>query len=200
MSDSNKIAVETLGAKAAELLEERTRVRRRLLADAARDVEIDRDVAGCVAGAKALGADLALPHRPDMSAQQKQSAFQNFINGRNAIVGAYTHLRSDYGLAEDESDDSADETAEPRPDMPRFAYIILDRLKVAGTEGSKAATIRKYILDTYDADFHEKTVGMTLNRLQKYQLVHRDGHTWSLGAAPEGPSTDGQPPFSSEAQ
>jgi hypothetical protein len=58
--------------------------------------------------------------------------------------------------------------------------VILERLKVAGSEGSKAAPIREFYERTFGKIIHEKTVGMTLYRLQNDGLVCREGHTWFL--------------------
>jgi hypothetical protein len=58
--------------------------------------------------------------------------------------------------------------------------VILERLKVAGSEGSKAAPIGEFYERTFGRIIHEKTVGMTLYRLQKDGLVRHEGHTWFL--------------------
>lgn len=69
--------------------------------------------------------------------------------------------------------------------MPRIRDVILERLKSAGSGGTRAAPIRQYIKEKYGRDIHEKTVGMTLYRLASDKLVHRIGITWFFG--PEGP-------------
>jgi hypothetical protein len=66
---------------------------------------------------------------------------------------------------------------------PALREILLEQLKLAGSEGSKAALLRDYFQRSYGAVIHEKTVGMTLYRLLKDGLVHRDGHTWFFGPA-----------------
>jgi hypothetical protein len=58
--------------------------------------------------------------------------------------------------------------------------VILERLRVAGAEGSKAAPIREFYERTFGKGIHEKTVGMTLYRLQNDGLVRHEGHTWFL--------------------
>ncbi len=68
-------------------------------------------------------------------------------------------------------------------ERPPVKKIALDRLKIAGEEGSKASEIRDYIQKTYGGEIHEKTVGMTLYRLLKEGKVRRDKHTWFI--APE---------------
>jgi hypothetical protein len=62
--------------------------------------------------------------------------------------------------------------------------IVLDQLRLAGREGSKAATIRTYVTQVLQRDFHVKAVGMTLNRLATQGLARRKGHVWF----PVGPS------------
>ena len=178
MSDPLEIAVNALEEKAKELLNERTSVRRRLLEDAVRDVEIDRDIAGCIAGAQALGFPFNLP-KGDTLSQQQQSAMQQFTNSRHALAGTAKLLAPLYNAAEIDGDEF-DDNAPSSPEMPRIADIVLEQLRLAGNAGTKAADIRRYILNTYNADIHEKTVGMTLYRLQKEEKVRREGHTWFL--------------------
>jgi len=84
-----------------------------------------------------------------------------------------------------------------KKEVPTINEMILDRLKVAGATGSKAAPIREWIKKTHNIEIHEKTVGMSLYRLLKKDRVRRDGHTWFIveeavnpGAATPGPSTE----------
>lgn len=46
--------------------------------------------------------------------------------------------------------------------------------------GVKAAEIREFLSGLGIKEMHEKTVGMTLNRLQKEGLVRRTGRVWKL--------------------
>lgn len=194
MTDPIRIAVEALQEKATELVEERVAIRRRMLEDAVRDQEIERDINGCFGGAKALGAEIEVfQFQPSVN---QAVSFNNFISGRNAIAGTYKILKEPFGVEDDANvEDEGDENGSS-PEMPRIADIVLERLRIAGTDGSKAAEIRRHILRTYKADIHEKTVGMTLYRLQKDGKVARDGHTWFLasseaknpGAATPGPN------------
>jgi len=177
MTDTTNLAVLALQARARELIEDRDDNRHHLLEDAYRDAQIERDLAGCAAGARALG------HEIDVSGgivipPAKQQFLQQFLNGRNLMSAVYAMLRADFGIDDDGADASA--TADSRPDMPRIADVILERLKVAGDEGARAADIRRYILRTYASDIHEKTVGMTLNRMQTAGQVRRDGRLWFL--------------------
>lgn len=191
MADTVRAAIQALEAKALELIEERDCIRKRLIEDAARDMQIERDINGCVAGARALEFDLELPKAPALS-QQQQQALNNFISGRTSLALNAPALKPIFGVEDD--DGEPDETSVNRDqDMPRLADIIVDRLTVAGEEGSKAAAIRRYIRNTYNADIHEKSVGMTLYRLQSAGRVRRDGQTWFL-ASPEAKNPGESPP------
>jgi hypothetical protein len=71
------------------------------------------------------------------------------------------------------------QAGQPTP-RPPIRAIVLERLVAAGDAGLKAADIRKYIEETYSAEIHEKTVGMTLYRLLKDEVVRREGHNWFI--------------------
>lgn len=186
MTDTTKVAVDALQERARELIEERDEVRRRLLEDAYRDALIERDLAGCIAGARAL------EHEIDVSGgavipPAKNQFLNMFVAGRNQMSSAYPQLKAEFGIQDDTADTSSADDS--RPEMPRIADVILERLKVAGNEGSKAAEIRRYILRTYASDIHEKTVGMTLNRMQTAGQVRRDGRLWYLAQATKDAAT-----------
>lgn len=176
MTDAIKMAVETLAARALELTDDRRATRRRLLEEAHRDLEIDKDIAGCMAGIRALGREPDIPVGFVMP-KEKQAAYNQFMALRGQIASLYPALRQEFGIDDDNSgvSDSVDNS---RPEMPRIADIILSRLQAAGEQGAKAADIRRFIFRTYDSDIHEKTVGMTLNRMQAAGTVRREGHVW----------------------
>ena len=180
MTDSIKVAIEALQTRARELIEDRDDIRRRLLEDAYRDIQAERDLAGCVAGARALGHEIDISGGTSIPSN-KQQFLQQFLAGRNQMSNVYPHLKAEFGVQDDSVDESTPDDS--RPEMPRIADVILDRLKAAGEEGSKAADIRRYILRTYASDIHEKTVGMTLNRMQTAGQVRRDGRLWFLTQA-----------------
>lgn len=176
--DALRIAADTLENRAKELLAERRIVRRRLIEDSLRDRQIEIDHGGCIAGIRALGLE------PNESATSvwpanKQPSISALVSGRNAIITAHAGLKSVYNIDEEISDGTESEL-ELRAEMPRIADIILEQLSIAAESGSKAAAIRRHILDAYKTDIHEKTVGMTLYRLLKDQQVRRDGHVWYL--------------------
>lgn len=180
MTDTTKIAIDALEAKARELAEDRTEVRRKLLELSFQYNAIERDLTGCVAGAHALGSDISFPSVPIPAA--KQQNFNNFHSWATAMGNLYATFKSEFGVEDDDVDGAVADDS--RPEMPRIADIILERLKEAGQEGTKAADIRRYILRTYKSDIHEKTVGMTLNRMQASGQVRRDGRIWFM-AFPE---------------
>jgi hypothetical protein len=179
MADPTKIAVDALENKALALIREQKEIRRRLLADSLRDVQIERDIVGCVSGARALGYPLELPDRTPKTPQLVM-AVNNFNSGRQTIAANAQTLVP--WFAEPVDDDDADEmlVLETSAERPRVADVAVERLKAAGSNGAKAADIRNYIEQTYHTQIHEKTVGMTLYRLQKDGVVRRDGHTWFL--------------------
>jgi len=177
MTDSTKIAIEALQAKARELAEDRAAVRRRLLEEAFQHIIIERDIAGCVAGARALGQEIDVPVL-FVIPTQKQPLFNQFHSYAVNMGNLFGSLKTEFGIEDDDADGAA--VDDSRPEMPRIADIILERLEVAGQEGTKAADIRHHILRTYKSDIHEKTVGMTLNRMQAAGQVRRDGRTWFI--------------------
>lgn len=180
MTDTAKIAIDTLRAKAQELAEDRDEVRRKLLEAAARNAQIERDLAGCIAGARALGQDIEFSS-PITISPQKQPFLNQLHQWSMQIASLYPQLKTELGIKDDSTDGT--DIDESRPEMPRIADIILERLQAAGEDGAKAADIRRHIFRTYETDMHEKTVGMTLNRMQAAGQVRRDGRTWFLASA-----------------
>ena len=183
--DPIKTAVAALQSKYEELMAERQRVGRRLLEDAIRHQEIQRDLDGCIAGAKALGGLVVRwEGMPNLSTSQETNAYTFLINARTQIAQQFPHLRDFFNIPKDDEEAPESDSTDDRANMPRIADIIHARLAKAGEKGSKAAEIRSHILDTYDVDIHDKTVSMTLNRLQKEGSVRREGHIW-FSASPD---------------
>lgn len=77
------------------------------------------------------------------------------------------------------------------PPRPTVRDVALMHLRQAGGKGAKAADIREYFERTFGEVVHEKTVGMTLYRLLKANLVRRDGHTWFFGPPNAGTKNPG---------
>jgi hypothetical protein len=72
---------------------------------------------------------------------------------------------------------------------PRVRDAVLGRLKLAGERGLKASDLRQYYENAFATTLHEKTIGMTLYRLSKEELVRRDGRTWFY-ITPQGESSN----------
>jgi len=62
--------------------------------------------------------------------------------------------------------------------IPSLRHIVVERLQAAGEEGTTAADIRAHARGCVNVGFHQKTIGMTLNRLAKRGLVRREGRVW----------------------
>ncbi|MGY3486109.1 hypothetical protein ACVW1C_003992 [Bradyrhizobium sp. USDA 4011] len=74
---------------------------------------------------------------------------------------------------------------ETEEEPPKVKETILERLRLAAPNGLKAAELRQYYENAFSAKLHEKTIGMTLYRLSKDELVRRDGRVWFY-VPPEG--------------
>jgi hypothetical protein len=125
------------------------------------------------------------------------------IPEENARLAAQHFFLSPQGRAAREKKvPQPDSAPAPVPDsiaMPRVRDIVLERLKAAGKNGTRAAPIREHIRTTYGKDIHEKTVGMTLYRLANEKLAHRLGITWFYGpASPETQNPGAPTPGSQE--
>jgi len=192
MSDTSQIAIQALRGRASALLDERRALRRQLLNGVRRDLEIEVDLQGCVAGARALGGEIQpLDGFPNPLAQKEHplhSFHMQYIQGRNMMANAARHLIDGYGLNDAQDAPASEVDTEENDGMPRIAEIVLSRLKDAGEKGSKAAPIEAYVKDTYGRTLHEKTIGMTLYRLQREGKVRREGHTWFLASTEAGKS------------
>jgi hypothetical protein len=94
-------------------------------------------------------------------------------------------------------------SAQARSPRPTLREAVLNRLAAVGDKGVKAAPIREWFETTFGEQIHEKTVGMTLYRLQKEGRVRRDGHIWFLAppkAETENPGGETPGPINSEQQ
>jgi hypothetical protein len=178
-TEAIKVAVAALQSRFEELCGEREQVGLRLLEYAIRHQAIQKDIDGCIAGAQALGEEIKrVQPAPALASQAANLAYVNFQNGRNMIAQQYAALREFFKIPTGEEPSAETEATDARANMPRIADIIHERLDAAGPSGSKAADIRSYILKMFDVDIHDKTVSMTLNRLQKEGTVRREGHIW----------------------
>ncbi len=114
---------------------------------------------------------------------------------------AFRLARQDDEPAE-ESEESIDAgVGENAEEPPKVREIVIERLKVAGEEGTRAAAIREFIEKETAMKIHEKTVGMTLYRLSKDGIARRDGQTWFFvppKVETENPGGDTPGPFNAE--
>jgi hypothetical protein len=157
--------------KRDRLLAERTDIRKTRAALGVRDREIDRELADIQAAGRVFGIEIDLPKEEEDAWQRSffEAPFQRTI--RRLIM---------------EPKEAAPETTAAakavatKAEMPRISDIVLDRLKEAAERGTKAAPIQAYIENTYGKKIHDKTVGMTLYRLQREGRVRRQGHTWFI--------------------
>lgn len=130
------------------------------------------------AAGRVFGLDLSLPDNNARNASQ-----QYFLSPKARGERVAADARSPSSRIPGAAIASLPEPAEQLP-MPRIRDIVLERLKEAGQNGTRAAPIRDHIKEKYAREIHEKTVGMTLYRLAKDKLAHRVGITWFFGPAP----------------
>lgn len=179
---TRKAAIATIVDKRDALLKEKKDVRAERERLAARDREIDRELADCRAAARVFGLSIDFPAEDDGEGGSRSRLIyhltpEQIVKATEASSRAFAELQS-------KRQPKADAVIAKQV-MPRIGDIVLDRLKAAGSDGSKAAPIQQYIETTYATKVHEKTVGMTLYRLSKEGKVRRDGHTWFFVPAGE---------------
>lgn len=191
-ADAKKSATDAIIAKRDALLAERAQVRLHRSALATRDREIDRDLADCKAAARLFELDIEFP------LDERDEAFREHLVRRAREVEIAARIAGKQQspplpqplMPYRPQVSVTTEYSKPSPtahNMPKIREIVLDQLRLAGPDGLKASVIQNYIRTTYEADIHEKTVGMTLYRLSLDKLVRREGRQWFLvsGATPE---------------
>jgi hypothetical protein len=181
-------AIAAIVAKRDEILKERADIRAKSAALSMRDRELDRELADCRAAARLFGAKIEFPadDTPIIDGQRRFVASWRTLDSAQHIAPVTGSLSVKPATAKSAHTEKALAAiqealnlAEPS-EMPRISDVVLDRLKAAGKNGTKAAPIQRYIESTYGKKIHDKTVGMTLYRLAKDELVQRDGHTWFI--------------------
>lgn len=174
---ADPLVVSTILQKRDALLAERRDVRAKQVSLAARDREIDRELADCQAAGRVFGVDVEIPRDAVvMDGTQRGTV----ILSRAAYEKATGIIAATNALIGQTAPTAAEKAVTTKAEMPRVSDIVLDQLRKAGTAGSKAAPIQKYIESTYGTTIHDKTVGMTLYRLSQEDppKVRRQGHTW----------------------
>lgn len=182
-ADTNA-AIAAIVAKRDEIVKERLHIRAERVRLSARDRELDRELADCQAAARLFGAKIEFPADEGSFplsewARRAQRLLVASQEATNEVVRQPSKEIKDPTEVALAAIQEALNLSEP-PEMPRISDVVLDRLKAAGSKGTKAAPIQSYIENTYGKKIHDKTVGMTLYRLAKDELVRRDGHTWFI--------------------
>jgi hypothetical protein len=175
------------------LVVERLRVFRLKRAIDAYARTVDSQLQECVEAGRELGARIAFPiwekawttslpeemrrvseasewTRPEQTMRKSAHGSLSFDNVLEFYVAA--------ALEDCEGQDLRARQERRRVRRPTLRKIVLDQLRLAGREGSKAATIRTHATQVLQRDFHGKAVGMTLNRLATQGLARRKGHVW----------------------
>ena len=160
---------------------------------------VDSELQECVEAGGELGAEIALPIWENVWKTSLQEEMRRACGVSEWTRPEQTLRKSAYGplsfddvlefwmmeaLEDCEVQDLLARQEGRRARRPTLRQIVLDQLRSAGREGSKAATIRTYATQVLQRDFHVKAVGMTLNRLATQGLARRKGHVWF----PVGPS------------
>lgn len=222
-------AAEKIFARRDQLLSEQRSVKDQQSALAVREREIDRELAECRAAARFFNIEfeIAVPNREINELQTRMHHFSMRMREAERRgdlpeaeelqqrVRMYQAQLRDVMIRKEreeaqgrllipsstEENVVAQSVLPRKPKMPKMRDIALDRLREAGSVGQKASVIQKYIENTYSVKIHDKTVGMTLYRLSKENLVHRDGQVWFFGSqnersedSPESPSASAPGP------
>lgn len=193
--------IDALRQKAGRLLAEHAELSEQRAALLARQRQNARDLADCRATARLFELEIEIPN-PDQDATRE----------RDSLVEEMTRMQSRLRRLADDArpqpppprvgfmysqpkqseptmltlDLTAAAPAPPPAKRPTLKDFILERLRLAGGEGAKAANLREMFERASGETIHEKTVGMTLYRMSKDRLVTRDGHTWFIADTPKG--------------
>ena len=164
------------------LLRDREKLLRLAGALKARLAQNERDFANCVAVGRVVGMKVPLPDWERVAETSLQEEMQR-VDGGIRWEPEETFFERDDAycrLALEVVDRAQDEypSEPPAARTPSLRQIALDRLAAAGHAGIKAAAIRDYARRLLGDAFHEKTIGMTLNRLAKEGLTRRAGRLW----------------------
>jgi hypothetical protein len=198
-SAAAEAAASEIIARRDQLLAARAKVREERLEILIRLRNIERDLADCRAAARFFGLKIEFPSDEDDDANRASAVILAHRMEQAAKREAEMSKRRSLALAEQaeaqarqslhqhlESPPGQPSVATvalpnpPRPSRPTLREAVLSRLAAAEDRGLKAAPIREWFETTFGEQIHEKTVGMTLYRLQKEGLVRHEGHVWFL--------------------
>jgi hypothetical protein len=190
---NKQFAIEYVVERRDWLVVERLRLFRLKRAIDAYARTVDSQLQECVEAGRELGAKIALPIWENVwktSLQEEMRrvcAVSEWTRPEQAMrKSAYNPLSFDdvleFRVAETLEDcevqDLRARQEGRRARRRTLRQIVLDQLRLAGREGSKAATIRTHATQILERDFHVKAVGITLNRLAEQGLARRKGHVW----------------------
>jgi hypothetical protein len=154
---------------------------------------VDSQLHECVEAGRELGAKIALPIWENVWTTSLPEEMRRVCEAsewtrpeQTMRKSAYNPLSFDnvleFSVAETlehcEVQDRLARRERRRARRPTLRKLVLDQLRLAGREGSKAAPIRTHAKQILERDFHDKAVGMTLSRLAKQGLARRKGHVW----------------------
>lgn len=145
-------------------------------ADRTRIIEMER--AAIFARRRAEQAAVEAKHSAQIAAERARATAEQAIE--KASETRHHHMMVQSGQFRLDAPDLTTPEISPQGARPTLREAVISRLAAAGDRGSKAATIREWFETTFGKTIHEKTVGMTLYRLQTEGLVRREGHTWFL--------------------
>jgi hypothetical protein len=186
-------AIEYVVERRDWLVAERVRLFRLKRAIDAHACWVDTQLQESVEAGHERGAEIALPIWENVWKTSLQEEMARACGASEWTRPEHTLRKSAYGplsfddvfefqvgdaLEECEVEDLRARQEGWRARRPTLRQIVLDQLRLAGREGSKAATIRTYVTQVLQRDFHVKAVGMTLNRLATQGLARRKGHVW----------------------
>ena len=154
---------------------------------------VDSQLHECVEAGRELGAKIALPVWEIVLTTSLQEEMRRVCEASEWTRPEQTMRKSAYNplsfdnvlesrvwvaLEHCEVQDLRARQEGRRARRPTLRKLVLDQLRSAGREGSKAAPIRTHAKQILERDFHAKAVGMTFRRLAKQGLARRKGHVW----------------------
>jgi hypothetical protein len=182
-----------------DLLVKRERLLRIIMAAEEYAAELDRTLAVCAESGGMIGMRVPLPDWDNV----RKTSLLDEMTRVDGIAAQFPVPKGDSISRENIYYDLISELVQrieklreraAKPPRSTLRKIALDRLAMAGSQGTKADAIRHYAKMCMDGGFHPKSVSMTLNRLAKEGQARRDGRLWfHISAKAEAPA---EPPAS----